>query len=95
MVEAVRQFLGEEHIHHLEHLNLLLSLMSLAIGTKFLLFLACRGRENDTLNALADDHFNDVCTNSLSAVGAVLGDRVAFWIDPLAAILLAAYISKV
>ena len=95
LVEAVRQFMGEKHIHHLEHLNVLLSFMALTIFAKLILFVFCKGNEDNTVRVLAADHFSDVCTNSASILGAILGDRVVFWMDPLAAILLAAYISKV
>ncbi|QDZ18893.1 cation efflux protein [Chloropicon primus] len=95
MVEAVRQFVGPEHVHHLEHLRILVGLMAFTVGAKFLLFLLCRTEKQDAIVVLAKDHLNDTITNTLGILGAVLGDRVAPWIDPLVAIVLAAYITRV
>ena len=51
--------------------------------------------KDETVQVLARDHLNDVFMNALGIMGAVLGDRVASWIDPLTAIILAAYITRV
>ena len=40
----------------------------------------------------AQDHRNDVMTNSVGLAAAIAGDKLYFWIDPLGAILLASYI---
>jgi len=95
IVEAIRQFMGPEHTHHLEHLNVLVALVVLTVGAKFVLFLLCRRVKDETVQVLARDHLNDVFMNALGIMGAVLGDRVASWIDPLTAIILAAYITRV
>ena len=45
--------------------------------------------------AYAQDHLNDVLTNSLGLATAILGDRVAWWVDPLGAMLLSIFIMRV
>ena len=41
------------------------------------------------MQTYAQDHRNDVVTNTVGLISAMLGDRLYFWIDPLGAILLA------
>eukprot|EP00232_Nephroselmis_pyriformis_P003735 CAMPEP_0182913614 /NCGR_PEP_ID=MMETSP0034_2-20130328/38131_1 /TAXON_ID=156128 /ORGANISM="Nephroselmis pyriformis, Strain CCMP717" /LENGTH=414 /DNA_ID=CAMNT_0025050341 /DNA_START=40 /DNA_END=1281 /DNA_ORIENTATION=+ len=94
LVEAVRQLIGEEHTHHLEDLGWIITIMCSVILLKFLLWLFCRRFESEAVRTYAQDHLNDVFTNSLGLATAILGDRFAYWIDPLGAILLAAYITR-
>ena len=92
LVEGVRQFVGEAHLHHLEDLTLTVALMLAVIAAKLALFAHCRHSTLPHVQILARDHLNDVGTNSFGLLGAVLGDRLYFWFDPLVAMLLAAYI---
>ena len=43
------------------------------------------------MQAYAQDH-GDVVTNMVGLAAALIGDRMYYWVDPLGAILLAAYI---
>ena len=45
-VEAVRQLVGEEHTHHLEELEWIISIMCSVILLKLLLWLFCRRFES-------------------------------------------------
>jgi len=93
LIEAVRQLIGKEHVHHLEELYWLVGVMTFVILVKLALWWYCRNSTSYSVQVYAQDHINDVATNGVGLAGALLGDRVAFWIDPLAAMLLAGYIT--
>ena len=59
---------------------------------KFFLFLYCRGSRNSSVQTYAQDHRNDVITNTFGLIAAIIGDRLYYWFDPLGAMILAAYI---
>lgn len=42
LLEALRQLVGQEHVHHLESLNWLIAIMLTVIAIKFMLFMYCR-----------------------------------------------------
>jgi cation diffusion facilitator family transporter len=92
LIEGIRQLVGEQHTHHLEHLVLTISIMVGVIVLKFFLFLFCRKSKSPSVQAYAQDHRNDVATNIVGLAAALVGDRLYYWVDPLGAILLAAYI---
>jgi len=92
LLEALRQLVGQEHVHHLESLNWLIAIMLTVIAIKFMLFMYCRNNASDIVRVYAEDHRNDVLTNSIGLAGAIAGDKLFYWIDPLGAILLAGYI---
>ena len=92
LIEGIRQLIGDEHTHHLEHLVLTIAIMVSAIILKFFLFLYCRTSKSSSVQAYAQDHRNDVVTNMVGLAAALIGDRMYYWVDPLGAILLAAYI---
>jgi divalent metal cation (Fe/Co/Zn/Cd) transporter len=58
------------------------------ILVKFCLYLYCRSSKSQAVQTYAQDHRNDVVTNTVGLISAMLGDRFHFWIDPLGAILL-------
>lgn len=63
----------------------------LGIGMKFLLWIWCTAlnkvARSDMLEALAEDHFNDVISNSAAIVTVIIAYyTVAWWVDPLGAI---------
>ena len=95
LIESVRQLIGPDHTHHLEHLWLAVGTMGSVIGAKLLLWLYCRRFKSESVVAYAQDHLNDVLTNSLGLATAILGDRVAWWVDPLGAMLLSMFIMRV
>jgi cation diffusion facilitator family transporter len=92
LIEGIRQLIGDEHTHHLEHLVLTIGIMCGVIVLKFFLFLFCRNSTSSSVQTYAQDHRNDVATNSIGLAAALVGDRVYYWVDPLGAILLAIYI---
>ena len=92
LIEGIRQLIGDEHTHHLEHLVLTIAIMVSVIILKFFLFLYCRTSKSSSVQAYAQDHRNDVVTNMVGLAAALIGDRMYYWVDPLGAILLAAYI---
>ena len=91
-IEGVKQLVGKEHTHHLEDLQLVIGIMIGVIVVKFFLFLYCRGSWNQSVKTYAQDHRNDVITNSFGLVAAITGDKIYYWFDPLGAMILAAYI---
>ena len=92
LIEGIRQLIGDEHTHHLEHLVLTIGIMCGVIVLKFFLFLFCRNSTSSSVQTYAQDHRNDVATNSIGLAAALVGDMVYYWVDPLGAILLAIYI---
>jgi cation diffusion facilitator family transporter len=95
LIESLRQMVGPDHTHHLEHLWVAVGTMVCVIVAKLLLWLRCRRFKSEEVRAYAQDHLNDVVTNSLGLASALLGDRVAWWVDPLGAMLLSLYIIRV
>ena len=91
-IEGVQQLVGKEHTHHLEDLQLVIGIMIGVIVVKFFLFLYCRGSRNRSVQTYAQDHRNDVITNTFGLIAAIVGDRIYYWFDPLGAMILAAYI---
>jgi cation diffusion facilitator family transporter len=69
------------------------TILSVGIFFKLILFLYCRfvnkTQKNDMLEALAEDHFNDVLSNSAAMVtAAVAFNTIAWWVDPAGAIFI-------
>jgi len=64
--------------------------VSIAIVTKFCLFLYCFALRNtySQIRILWEDHRNDLIINSLGLCTSILGSKVRWWIDPAGAILL-------
>jgi cation diffusion facilitator family transporter len=91
-IEGVQQLVGKEHTHHLEDLQLVIGIMIGVIVVKFFLYLYCRGSRNRSVQTYAQDHRNDVITNTFGLIAAIVGDRIYYWFDPLGAMILAAYI---
>lgn len=62
--------------------------------TKFCLFLYCFALRNtySQIRILWEDHRNDLFINGPGLACAVLGAKVRWWIDPMAAIVLSALI---
>lgn len=94
LVEAMRQIFGTEHTHHLEDLYLIVGIMASVMIVKFGLWIFCRNSKDQAVQTYAQDHINDVFTNSVGLAGALLGDKVLWWLDPLAASLLSLYIVR-
>ena len=92
LIEGVRQLVGPDHTHHLEDIYGVIGVMCTVVLVKFGLYLYCRESSSPAVQAYAQDHRNDVATNTVGLATAMLGDRTLYWIDPLGAILLATYI---
>ncbi|GLU19505.1 hypothetical protein SLE2022_357530 [Rubroshorea leprosula] len=67
----------------------LYGIMITAIVVKLVLWLYCRTFQN--MIVLAHAQVDDVVTNLVGLVAAVLGDKIYWWIDPAGAIALALY----
>jgi len=66
------------------------------IGSKTILYILCKclAKSSASATALAQDHRNDVLTNSFGAVAYLLASNLnsLWWVDPVGAMLLACYI---
>ncbi len=83
-------------LHDLPELNvdfILYTILGIGIVMKFFLWLFClklnRWVQSDMIGALAEDHFNDVISNSVAiATAAAAFHSPAWWIDPIGAIVI-------
>ncbi|KAM0713824.1 hypothetical protein Q7P37_010786 [Cladosporium fusiforme] len=68
--------------------------VAIAFVTKFCLFLYCFALRNtySQIRILWEDHRNDLFINGPGLACAVLGAKVRWWIDPMAAVILSALI---
>lgn len=72
-----------------------LGILGAIIAIKLALYLWSRNiTESASVQALAEDHRNDVIFNVFSTIFAVIADKLVWWIDPAGAILLALFIIK-
>eukprot|EP01012_Entosiphon_sulcatum_P023160 TRINITY_DN2813_c0_g1_i1.p1 TRINITY_DN2813_c0_g1~~TRINITY_DN2813_c0_g1_i1.p1 ORF type:complete len:410 (+),score=68.19 TRINITY_DN2813_c0_g1_i1:42-1232(+) len=71
--------------------------MGCTIVFKFFLMLYCRKNAHlsESVAALGDDHRNDVLSNSVGVLGAILASRGILWADSTAAIIICVYIMVV
>ncbi len=72
-------------------------ILGIGIGLKFVLWIYClhlnKSVRSDTVGALAEDHFNDVLSNiGAVATAAIAYNTVAWWFDPVGAIIISAVI---
>lgn len=76
----------------------LYSILAIGIFLKFFLWLYClhvnKTAKSDTIHALAEDHLNDVLSNSFAVAAAAIAYNVhsAWWVDPFGAILISVVI---
>jgi cation diffusion facilitator family transporter len=71
----------------------LFAIMGVGIGLKLVLYLYCQWAKDivrsDIIGALAEDHLNDVFSNIAAVVTAAIAmNTVAWWTDPVGAILI-------
>lgn len=59
---------------------------------KLILYLVCRKVQNPTIQALAQDHRNDVLSNTVALVCGVIGTQLWNYADPIGAIVISLYI---
>eukprot|EP00002_Diphylleia_rotans_P014071 TRINITY_DN2737_c0_g1_i1.p1 TRINITY_DN2737_c0_g1~~TRINITY_DN2737_c0_g1_i1.p1 ORF type:complete len:496 (-),score=135.35 TRINITY_DN2737_c0_g1_i1:366-1853(-) len=67
-------------------------LMLVVVITKLLLHLYCRVIKSPSAQALAQDHRNDIITNTLGLIFAYFGANYQWWLDPLGAMLFSSFI---
>jgi divalent metal cation (Fe/Co/Zn/Cd) transporter len=85
---------------HIPELNVdmdLYLILGVGILLKFALWIYClevyKRNKSDTLGALAEDHFNDVLSNSAAIVTAAIAfNTTGWWVDPVGAILISVVI---
>ncbi|XP_013390153.1 metal tolerance protein 9 isoform X2 [Lingula anatina] len=63
------------------------------IVIKFILFIFCRRMKNPSIQALAQDHRNDVLSNLVALGMGLIGDKLWPYADPIGAILISLYIA--
>ncbi|KAI1079284.1 cation efflux family-domain-containing protein [Whalleya microplaca] len=71
--------------------------VSIAFGTKFVLFLYCWGLKDkySQVDILWQDHRNDLLINGFGVLTSVGGSKLVWWIDPMGAIILSLLISGI
>lgn len=65
-----------------------------ALFTKLMLYLYCRKIEDASVQALCEDHRNDLLSNSMSLVTVLLAQYALWWSDPLGGILISCLIIR-
>ncbi|XP_052176518.1 metal tolerance protein 4 [Diospyros lotus] len=93
LVQAAEQLIKDEPSEKMNWVQLtwLYAIMLTATAVKLALWIYCRSSTNKIVRAYAKDHYFDVVTNVVGLVAAVMGDKFYWWIDPVGAIVLAAY----
>jgi len=73
-----------------------LVMLSSAIAIKMVLFAVCNKLrdESDSMMVLAEDHRNDILSNSMALISSYLANRYVniWWLDPIGGIVIALYI---
>ena len=85
------------NIPELDVTEALYAILGVGIGLKFFLWLYCshinKTAKSDTIEALAEDHFNDVISNTVAiATAAISFHTTAWWVDPAGAIIISVVI---
>lgn len=65
-----------------------------ALATKASLFAYCHTIDDDAVQALAEDHFNDCLSNSLGLLTIILANHLVWWVDPVGAIIISLWIIR-
>lgn len=65
------------------------------VFTKAIAFIICRAYKSSMIRALADDHRNDVLTNSIGLAGLFLTSYVSAYFDPSISLLTCAWLLRV
>jgi cation diffusion facilitator family transporter len=94
---SVRELaVGQEEAKHGFHLPSVIAVV-VAFCTKFGLFLYCWALKDkySQINILWQDHRNDLFINGFGILTSVGGSKLAWWIDPMGAIILSVLISVI
>jgi len=96
IIESARE-LTSHKAGQKESLHILaLVFVGIALGSKTLLFIYCKGvyltSKAKTAEILAQDHRNDILVNGFGLMTSLCGSRIVWWIDPAGAIGVAVFI---
>lgn len=94
---ALEQSIGALLADEPHHLTLKLHtaiVLLIALAIKGSLFTYCHTIDDDSVQALAEDHFNDCLSNSVSLITVVLADYLIWWVDPVGAIIISCLIIR-
>ncbi|KAK9917760.1 hypothetical protein WJX75_007903 [Coccomyxa subellipsoidea] len=91
ILEAIRQLAAHTRTE-LPHESWVVGGTVGVIIMKLGMYMLCRGSSDSSVQAFALDHINDVVVNAVGLAGALLGDKVAAWMDPLVAMLLSVWL---
>lgn len=91
--QSVGAFLQSEPRHITLSFHTAAVLLS-ALGIKAALFAYCCVVDDDSVQALAEDHFNDCLSNTVSLVTILLANHLVWWVDPLGAIIISCLIIR-
>jgi len=70
-----------------------ITLLITIVVTKFILWIWCKNiTESTSVQALAQDHSNDILFNVVTTIVAIIASKTVYFIDPIGAILLSLYI---
>ncbi|ORY07725.1 hypothetical protein K493DRAFT_310109 [Basidiobolus meristosporus CBS 931.73] len=93
IIEGVRTLLGQNHSPALDTWSIVC--VSSALVTKFILYLYCGAlREFPAAKTFAQDHQNDLLVNGFGLTASLLGTKIAWWIDPVGALIVALVILR-
>lgn len=65
-----------------------------ALLTKASLYAYCHKIDHMSVQALAEDHFNDCLANSMSFVAVIIAQNVVWWLDPVCGIVISCLIIR-
>ena len=87
--QSIQTLVGGEQNSSLAGLNLTnASVLIVALLIKVALFTYCRSIPDASVSALAEDHWNDICANSISLTTVLVAQNAAWYLDPLAGIFI-------
>ncbi|XP_057831675.1 metal tolerance protein 11 isoform X1 [Cryptomeria japonica] len=96
LLRSFQELLAKEHGFSLDgnEQKWVVGLMLSITIVKSLLAIYCHSFKNELLKLYAQDHLSDIIINVIGLLAAILANKVFWWVDPAAAILLWLYIVK-
>ncbi|ORX97898.1 cation efflux protein [Basidiobolus meristosporus CBS 931.73] len=93
MIEGIRALISHDHSPELKTGGIIC--IAIALAVKSVLFIYCRAlKDSPSAQACAQDHQNDVLVNTFGLIAAILGTRIAWWVDAAGALSIALLIMK-
>ncbi|OLL25027.1 Metal tolerance protein 9 [Neolecta irregularis DAH-3] len=96
IIESARELMSHQSSQKESIHILALAFVGVALGSKALLFIYCKGvyltSKAKTAEILAQDHRNDILVNGFGLTTSLCGSRIVWWIDPAGAIAVAVFI---